>query len=141
MSKKMTIFLTVVITLVAIAVLAGGGYALYRWGYLRGLAADTGGLMGVHIIDQPTGALVQPEVRERLGERFPGALERFETSEPIMTLTHQANLSRFPGRFSFSPLSILVGGIHLLVGAGVLALAVYGGIQLVRSGKATTNKK
>ncbi len=139
MSKKMTIFLTVMITLVAIAVLAGGGYALYRWGYMRGLAAETGGLMGVHIIEQPTGTLVQPELRERLGNQLPGIVEQRETGRIIMPW-NQNNLSRIADRFSFSPLAILVGGFHLLIGAGVLALAVYGAIQLVRSRKTTADK-
>ena len=140
MSKKMTIFLTVMITLVAIAVLAGGGYALYRWGYMRGLAAESGGLMGVHIIEQPNSALVQPELRERLANQLPGIVEQRGTGRIIMPW-NQTNLSHVSNRFSFAPLAILVGGFHLLIGAGVLALAVYGAIQLVRSGRTNTAKK
>jgi hypothetical protein len=140
MSKKTTIFLTVVITIAAIAVLAGGGYALYRWGYARGLAAGSGEMLWDRLGERLPAFLNSPEQRERLGERIPGALERYETSENIMPWNHQTNLSRFPGRFSFSPFSMLIGGVHLLVGAGVLALAVYGAIHLVRSGKANDSK-
>ncbi|MGD8813598.1 MAG: hypothetical protein PVI78_03895 [Anaerolineales bacterium] len=140
MSRKTTIFLTVLITVVAIAVLAGGGYALYRLGYARGQAAESGGLMWNRLMERFPGAMNLPELRERLGDRFPGALEAHEMGEHIMAWPQQNNLSHFPSQFGFSPFSILIGGFHLLIGAGVLALAVYGAIHLVRSGKTTAEK-
>jgi hypothetical protein len=140
MSRKTTIFLTVLITVVAIAVLAGGGYALYRWGYARGQAAEAGGLMWNRLMERFPGAMNLPELRERLGDRFPGAMEGYEMGEHIMAWPRQSNLSHFPSQFGFSPFIVLIGGFHLLIGAGVLALAVYGAIHLMRSGKTTADK-
>ncbi|MEJ2010717.1 MAG: hypothetical protein P8X64_00655 [Anaerolineales bacterium] len=43
--RKSSIWITVLVTVVVLALLAAGGYALFRLGYARGVANAAGGLM------------------------------------------------------------------------------------------------
>lgn len=43
--RKSSIWITVLVTVVVLALLAAGGYALFRLGYVRGVASAAGGLM------------------------------------------------------------------------------------------------
>ena len=123
MSKTTKTILTVLLTLVAVAVLVGGGYALYRWGYARGMAADCGGLLW-----------------EGWGERLSGDWDRPELGEHIMPWAPHSRMLPYSSRLSFNPFWWVGGLFGLLLGGGVLALAVYGVIQLVRSNQKTAQK-
>ena len=117
MSKR-NIFWIVLATVVVILALAAGGYALYRYGYMRGMAAETG-----------TGCMTffADHMRGMIGERT-----RLDVGEGMMPLRQYGGFMTTSSRFSHMPFSWGRGLIGLLLGGGVLALAVYGVISLVR---------
>ncbi|MFN2149911.1 MAG: hypothetical protein ACK2T2_16115, partial [Anaerolineales bacterium] len=43
--RKSSIWITILVTVVVVALLAAGGYALFRLGYVRGVADAAGGMM------------------------------------------------------------------------------------------------
>jgi hypothetical protein len=43
--RKSSIWITILVTVVVVALLAAGGYALFRLGYVRGVADAAGGVM------------------------------------------------------------------------------------------------
>ncbi len=117
--SKNRIFWIVLISVVVVAALAVGGYALYRWGYARGLAADAR-------------AIIRGDLPEELGE-----LERFELGEPIIPWGRRMVFMPHSVRLGYTPFFWGAGLVGLILGGGVLALAVYGVISLVRRGRAT----
>lgn len=115
MSNRKT-FWIVLISIVAVLVLAAGGYALYRWGFARGVAVEMPELIR------------SPMLLQRGGE------EVFEFGEYMMPWGHHSGM-RVTGMYGYSmPHYMWWGGgfFALLLGGGVLALAVYGLIALLR---------
>ena len=118
MSKRKTLWI-VLISIVAVLVLAAGGYALYRYGYARGASA---------------------EMTEVMREHCSGELEVFhmhEFDEHMMPLGRHTGMRGIGLRGTYMPHFWFGGIISLLLGGGVLALAVYGAISLVRRNKAS----
>jgi hypothetical protein len=104
--KKNRTLLIVIVTIVAVALLAAGGYALFRLGYARGLATSVG-------------ELAESWPRHSFGERF-------------SPWTHHGRLPRFGGGHNLWGFTLVRGLVGFLLGGGVLALAVYGFVSLVR---------
>jgi hypothetical protein len=104
--KKNRTLLIVILTIVAVALLAAGGYALFRLGYARGLATSVG----------------------ELSEGW----RHHEWGNRLSSWMEHSRLPRFAfghGHWGFPLAGRLFG---LLLGGGILALAVYGVISLVR---------
>ena len=124
MSKNKT-FWIVLISIVAVLALAAGGYALYRWGFARGTSID---------------------MAELMRERFSGEPGDWGFGEYMMPWGHHSSMRGIGFRGYSMPHFWWGGGlIGLLLGGGVLALAVYGLIALLRrdgtSSEVTASKK
>lgn len=114
MSNRKT-FWIVLISIVAVLVIAAGGYALYRWGYARGVAIELPEFMD------------RPFMVQRAGG------EDLEFGEPIMPWGRHTGMHGIGLRGYAMPHFWWGGGFFaLLIGGGVLALAVYGLIVLLR---------
>ena len=105
MKKNRTLWI-VIITIVAVALLAAGGYALFRLGYARGLTSSVG-------------ELAENWPHRELGDRFGSWM-------------HHTRLPRFASGHGYWGFPLVGGLFGLLLGGGVLALAVYGFVRLVR---------
>jgi hypothetical protein len=106
------VFWIVLISIVAVLAVAAGGYALYRWGYARGATS---------------------EVAELIQDRYSGDVDDFHMHEFGDTSMRGIG---FRG-YSMPHLGWGGGFFGLLLGGGVLALAVYGVISLVRKSKSS----
>jgi hypothetical protein len=120
--SKSRIFWIVLITVVIIAALAGGGYALYRYGYARGMAAEVGEFL-----------------RGRLSGEL-GEGEWIELGEHSMPWGRHMGFMPRSRWFGHMPGFWGGGLIGLVLGGGILALAVYGAISLVRRNRATAEE-
>jgi hypothetical protein len=117
MSKR-KVFWVVLITIVAVFALAAGGYALYRWGYARGVAADMGEIVCSHFSDE-----LPAFDRHMLGGR--------------MAYWGQMDGVGFLSRTTM-PFHWVGGLFGVLLGTGVLALAGYGVVSLIRGGNSSS---
>jgi hypothetical protein len=119
MSNRKT-FWIVLISIVGVLAILAGGYALYRWGYARGASS---------------------EMVEFMSDRFSGEHDGFhmhEFGEQMMPWGRQTGMHGIGFRGVSMPHLWRGGGfIGLLLGGGVLALAVYGVISLVRTSKSS----
>jgi hypothetical protein len=120
--SRSRIFWIVLITVVIVAALAGSAYAIYRYGYARGMTVDARGFLGEHLPGE-------------LGEG-----EWFEFGEHIMPWGRHRGMMGFSRGYGYSPFFWGGGLIGLVLGGGILALAVYGVISLVRKNR-TTNEE
>lgn len=112
------IVLTVLITLVLIAILAAGGYALYRLGYVRGMS-ESAGVMMFQGFDGRFGDDRGLPFREFVS---PGGLRN---RMPMAGFSH-------PGFSAYTPFGGFSG---LLILIGVIALVVIAVNGLVGKGK------
>jgi len=120
--SKNKVFWTVLISVVAVVAVLAGGYALYRVGYARGITGDADVFLSGRFAGRLPGEL--------------GDLDRGEMGEHFMPWIHRGGMMSFSGRGYTMPFHRCGGFIGLLLGGGVLALAVYGGISLVRKNRA-----
>jgi hypothetical protein len=117
--SKSKVFWIVLISVVAVVAVLAGGYALYRVGYARGTTGDAGAF---------------------LSGRLLGDLDRADRFDHFMPGIHRGGMMSYGGRGYFMPGYWCAGFIGLLLGGGVLALAVYGGISLVRRNSASAEE-
>jgi hypothetical protein len=94
---------TIVVTVLVIAVLFAGGYAIYRAGFIQGMAADPGGYLGMRF-------------PRDLGDRFQGDLNNHF---PDYHRRSMPMFGAYPGSWS-----IFAGWPGILLLAGVVALVV-----------------
>ncbi|MGD2253263.1 MAG: hypothetical protein PVF70_10165 [Anaerolineales bacterium] len=106
--KKNRTLLIVIVTIVAVALLAAGGYALFRLGYARGLATSVG-------------ELSEGWRHHEWGNRTSSWMEHGR--HPRIGVGFEHSYWGFP---------LVRGLLGFLLGGGVLALAVYGFVSLVR---------
>jgi len=116
--SKSKVFWIVLISVVAVVAVLAGGYALYRVGYARGTTGDAGTFLSGRLI---------------------GDLDRAEMFDHFKPGIHRGGMMNFRGR-GYTPFHRCGGFIGLLLGGGVLALAVYGGISLVRRNSASAEE-
>jgi hypothetical protein len=118
---------TVVITLVVLAVLVGGGFALYRLGYVRGeLAAANGSAIG-RLAPGMHGRFMAPEGRQGVNPRF----ENPQGQMPFRNMPYGFGRGFIPGSrlFRFGGPAAIIG---VLLGLALLALVVWLIIKIVQ---------
>jgi len=123
--SKSKVFWIVLISVVAVVAVLAGGYALYRVGYARGTTGDAGAFLSGRFAGRLPGEL--------------GDLDRAEMFDHFKPGIHRGGMMNFRGR-GYTPFHRCGGFIGLLLGGGVLALAVYGGISLVRRNSASAEE-
>jgi len=119
-------FSTVLITLVVVAILAAGGYALYRYGYSRGaMATPRGEEFMFHDFED------MPFPRGHMGELPQRFQDRSEV--PFQRLDPRAALFEhmLPTRSIFSPFSLVLRVLFL----GLIVWLLYKFISLFTVGK------
>lgn len=118
--SKTNIFTTILVMVIAIAVLAAGGFALYRYGYAQGLSVSVGEIVG-------------DRFGRDFGDRFTPGFGGHFTPE-----LRRGGLPMFGIRQPFSafPLFWSIFGLLLLV--GVVALVVIGINSLIRRNPSST---
>jgi hypothetical protein len=139
---------TVLITLVVVAILSAGGYALYRYGYARGrlAASSTGEFMfhhfeempffGGHMDDFPRGRFGGPGY-DAMPEQFREQMEQFERfGGPLhfeRGLTPRTGLldHGLPSRTIFSPFAAILKLLFL----GFIAWLFYKFVTLFTGGR------
>lgn len=105
--KRGNIWITVAVTVVIVALLAAGGYALFRLGYARGVADAAGGLMMRGL----EGRFGSQGMHPFANEMGPG----WNHPDLYMYGMHSRSIGRFPA-FGWLPgLLLLVGVIALVV--------------------------
>jgi hypothetical protein len=135
MGRSRTI-LTILITVIVIAVLAGAGFALYRLGYAHGLAANLGETLGGRFA-----WFFSDELPDDLDCRFP---QHFEDKFPKGfggRLPQDFRRSRVPFVWRYQPTILFPwarGITGLLLFVGVVALVVIAVNGLVRTRRSST---
>jgi hypothetical protein len=119
--SKSKVFWIVLISVVAVVAVFAGGYALYRVGYARGTTGDAGAFMS---------------------GRFDGHMfgDLDDVDEHFMPWVRRGGMMSHSGRGYFMPGYWGAGFFGLLLGGGLLALAIYGGISLVRRNSASAEE-
>jgi hypothetical protein len=123
--RKTRIWLIVLLTIVAVAALAAGGYGIYRLGYAHAAAGATGAEAGKWM-----GAWPGHRSLPNLPQDFPR-----ESGEGFAPFFRRGALPMWGMHQRFGAFPILGGLFGLLLGGGILALAVYGIISLVRQSR------
>lgn len=111
---KTKIFTTVLIIVIAIAILSAGGFTLYRFGYAQGLSASVGEIVGGRF-------------SRDFGDRFTPGFGGHFTPE-----LRRGGLPMFGMRQPFSTFPLFRGIFGLLLLVGVVALVVIGINSLIR---------
>ena len=117
---------TVLITLVVVAILAAGGYALYRYGYSRGSLATPRGVeyMFHDFDDMPFPGGHMSELPQRFQDRLDTPFQRIDPR--AATFEHM-----LPTRSIFSPFSIVLRVLFL----GLIVWLLYKFISLFTVGR------
>ncbi len=119
-------FGTVLITLVVVAILSAGGYALYRYGYSRGsLATPRGEAFMLHDFDaMPFAGGHMGELPQRFQDRLDTPFQRIDPR--TATFEHM-----LPTQSIFSPFSIVLRVLFL----GLIVWLLYKFISLFTVGR------
>jgi hypothetical protein len=125
--RKTRIWLIVLVTIVGVAALAAGGYGIYRLGYAHAAAEATGVEGGKWV-----GAWPGHRSLPNLPEDFPR-----QSGEGFAPFSRRGALPMWGMHQRFGAFPILGGLFGLLFGGGILALAVYGVISLVRRNRSS----
>jgi hypothetical protein len=127
---------TILITLVVLAVLAGGGFALYRLGYVRGVMAAEAGTAVGRLAPGFHNRALPPEGRQGTTPRF----QNPQGQMPFRNMPYGFSRGFFPAS-PFFRFGGQVGILGVLSGLVLLALAVWLIIKIVQSLSGNSRKQ